>query len=92
MTLVKLLEVHPGVHACYLITISIEHLGFDFFGSFLQVYSQFNIAPDFKPKFFNNTILKFNDSSNKKPMAYWDSIRPLPLLVEEIKDYQKINF
>ena len=64
-------------------------LGFDFFGSFLQVYSQFNIAPDFKPKFFNNTILKFNDSSNKKPMAYWDSIRPLPLLVEEIKDYQK---
>ncbi len=64
-------------------------LGFDFFGSFLQVYSKFNIAPDFKPKFFNNTILKFNDSSNKKPMAYWDSIRPLPLLVEEIKDYQK---
>ncbi len=64
-------------------------LEFDFFGSFLQVYSKFNIAPDFKPKFFNNTILKFNDSSNKKPMAYWDSIRPLPLLVEEIKDYQK---
>ena len=64
-------------------------LGFDFFGSFLQVYSKFNIAPEFKPKFFNNTILKFYDSSNKKPTAYWDSIRPLPLLVEEIKDYQK---
>ena len=64
-------------------------LGFDFFGSFLQVYSQFNITPDFKPKFFNNTILKFYDSSNKKPMAYWDSIRPLPLLADEIKDYQK---
>jgi hypothetical protein len=64
-------------------------LGFDFYGSFLQVYSQFNIAPEFKPKFFNNTILKFYDSSNKKSMTYWDSIRPLPLLVEEIKDYQK---
>jgi hypothetical protein len=64
-------------------------LGFDFFGSFLQVYSKFNIAPEFKPKFFNNTILKFYDSSNKKTTAYWDSIRPLPLLVEEIKDYQK---
>jgi hypothetical protein len=63
--------------------------GFDFYGSFLQVYSQFNISPNFKPKFFNNTILKFYDSSNKKSMAYWDSIRPLPLLVEEIKDYQK---
>jgi hypothetical protein len=64
-------------------------LGFDFFGSFLQVYSKFNIAPEFKPKFFNNTILKFYDSSNKKPTAYWDSIRPLPLLLEEVKDYQK---
>jgi hypothetical protein len=64
-------------------------LGFDFFGSFLQVYSKFNIAPEFKPKFFNNTILKFYDSSNKKTTVYWDSIRPLPLLVEEIKDYQK---
>jgi hypothetical protein len=63
--------------------------GFDFYGSFLQVYSQFNINPDFKPKFFNNTILKYNDSSNKKSMAYWDSIRPLPLLAEEIKDYKK---
>lgn len=63
--------------------------GFDFFGSFLQVYSQFDIAPDFKPKYFNNTILKFYDSSNKKPMAYWDSIRPLPLSLEEVKDYRK---
>lgn len=66
-----------------------KFFGFDFFGSFLQVYDQFNIAPDFKPNFFNNTILKFNDSSNKKPMAYWDSIRPLPLLLEEVKDYRK---
>lgn len=64
-------------------------LGFEFFGSFLQVYSQFNIAPDFKPKFFNSTILKFYDSANKKTMAYWDSIRPLPLLLEEVKDYRK---
>jgi hypothetical protein len=66
-----------------------KFLGFEFFGSFLQVYDQFNIAPDFKPKFFNNTVLKFNDSSNKKTMAYWDSIRPLPLLLEEVKDYRK---
>ncbi|OYZ00027.1 MAG: hypothetical protein B7Y37_12220 [Sphingobacteriia bacterium 28-36-52] len=66
-----------------------KFFGFEFFGSFLQVYNQFNISPDFKPKYFNNTILKFNDSSNKKTMAYWDSIRPLPLLLEEVKDYKK---
>ncbi len=63
--------------------------GFDFFGSFVQVYDKFDMAPPFKPKFFDHTILKFYDSSNKKTMAYWDSIRPLPLLPEEIRDYKK---
>jgi hypothetical protein len=63
--------------------------GFDFFGSFVQVYDKFDMTPSFKPKFFDHTILKFYDSSNKKTMAYWDSIRPLPLLPEEIRDYKK---
>ncbi|MEN9686567.1 MAG: hypothetical protein RLZZ28_2353, partial [Bacteroidota bacterium] len=66
-----------------------KFIGFDFFGSFVQVYDKFNMEPAFTSKFFNHTVLKFMDSSNKKPMAYWDSIRPLPLLKEEIRDYQK---
>lgn len=66
-----------------------KFFGFDFFGSFLQVYNQFDIAPAFKPRFFNNVIRRYEDSANKKTMAYWDSIRPLPLLAEEIRDYQK---
>ncbi|MFX5747453.1 DUF5686 family protein, partial [Acinetobacter baumannii] len=49
----------------------------------------FNLTPAFAKKEFNNTILKYYDSSNKKPLAYWDSIRPLPLSPEEIKDYKK---
>jgi hypothetical protein len=63
--------------------------GFDFFGSFVQVYNQFNIEPAFKKKFFDNTLIKFLDSSNKKPAAYWDSVRPIPLLDNEAKDYKK---
>lgn len=66
-----------------------KFFGFDFFGSFLQVYDHFHIAPSFKPNFFNSTVLKFYDSSNKKSAAYWDSIRPLPLLTEELKDYKQ---
>ena len=66
-----------------------KFFGFDFFGNFLQVYDQFNLAPTFKPKFFDNTILKFFDSSNKKSITYWDSIRPIPLLIEERRDFQK---
>lgn len=63
--------------------------GFDFFGSFVQVYDKFDMTPVFKPKFFDHTVLKFYDSSNKKSAAYWDSIRPLPLLTEEKRDYEK---
>lgn len=63
--------------------------GFDFFGSFVQVYDKFMMNPVFKPGFFDHTVLKFYDSSNKRPMAYWDSIRPLPLLAEEVRDYKK---
>lgn len=66
-----------------------KFFGFDFFGSFLQVYNQFDIVPVFKPKFFNNVIRRYEDSANKKTMSYWDSIRPLPLLAEEVRDYQK---
>ena len=63
--------------------------GFDFFGSFVQVYDKFDMEPKFKPKFFDHVVLRFLDSSNKKSMAYWDSIRPLPLLAEEKRDYKK---
>ena len=66
-----------------------KFFGFDFFGSFVQVYDKFDIEPVFAKKYFNNTILKFFDSSNKKSLAYWDSIRPLPLLEAEAKDYIK---
>ena len=66
-----------------------KFLGFDFFGNFIQVYDKFDLDPGFQKKYFNNTILKYLDSSNKKPMAYWDSIRPLPLLPEEKLDYKK---
>lgn len=66
-----------------------KFLGFDFFGNFVQVYDKFDMNPKIKPGFFDHTLLKFLDSSNKRPMAYWDSIRPLPLLSEEVRDYKK---
>jgi hypothetical protein len=63
--------------------------GFDFFGAFVEVYSNINLQPNFTKKSFGSTLLKFTDSSNKRSLAYWDSIRPLPLLASEIKDYKK---
>ncbi|MCZ2299283.1 MAG: DUF5686 and carboxypeptidase regulatory-like domain-containing protein [Chitinophagales bacterium] len=63
--------------------------GFDFFGTFVQVYSDFDIDPAFKKKQFDEVFLKVYDSANKKSKKYWDSIRPIPLLDEEAIDYTK---
>ena len=63
--------------------------GFKFFGNFLQTYDKVNMNPSFGKNYFDNTILKFEDSANKKSLAYWDSVRPIPLLKEEIIDYKK---
>ena len=68
---------------------AVKLLGFDAFGSFVNVYSQFNIEPSFSRKFFNNTYLKIYEGSNKKPADFWDSIRPVPLQAEEVADYHK---
>ena len=66
-----------------------KFFGFDFFGNIVQVYSKFNTNPTFAKGFFDNTILKYEDSSNKKSIAYWDSTRPLQLLESEVKDYKR---
>ena len=68
---------------------AVKFFGFDGYGSFVNVYSDFNLDPSFGKKFFNNTFLKYNDSSNKRTSAYWDSTRPVPLQSEEITDYRK---
>ncbi|MDB5232745.1 MAG: hypothetical protein JWN76_3550 [Chitinophagaceae bacterium] len=68
---------------------SVKIFGFDAYGSFVQVYRDFNMHPKFASSFFDNTILKFEDSANKKPVQYWDTIRPVPLQKDELADYHK---
>ncbi len=64
-------------------------LGFDAYGSFVNIYSNFNTEPVFDKKSFNNTILIYTDSSNKRPNDYWEKTRPVPLLSDEVKDYKR---
>lgn len=68
---------------------TIKLFGFDAFGSFVNVYSKFEVDPQFATRHFNSTLLKFHEGSNKKPADYWDSIRPVPLQIDEIVDYKK---
>lgn len=68
---------------------SIKMFGFDAHGSFLSLFSKYDLAPSFAEGFFNKTILKYEDSSNKQPSSFWDAQRPLALLEEEVVDYRK---
>jgi hypothetical protein len=68
---------------------AIKILGFDAYGSFVNIYSRINVDPSFEKKYFNSTILKYTDSSNRKSAEYWEKNRPVPLLEEEIRDYEK---
>ena len=66
----------------------VNFLGFDAYGSFVNIYSNFNFEPQFEKKHFNNTLLKYNEGSNKKPNEYWETYRPVPLEDDEKSDYR----
>jgi hypothetical protein len=66
---------------------TIKILKFDAYGSFINVYSDFNIDPQLGKKYFDNTLIKYLEGSNKKADEYWESARPVPLQDEEAIDY-----
>ncbi|MGQ0737630.1 MAG: DUF5686 and carboxypeptidase regulatory-like domain-containing protein [Bacteroidota bacterium] len=68
---------------------AVKIFGFDAYGSFVNVYSKINTEPAFTSKTFNNTVLKYSDSANKRSMEYWEKNRPVPLMADEVKDYRK---
>ncbi len=68
---------------------TIKILGFDAYGSFINIYSNFNPDPQFTKKTFTSTILKYTDSANKKNLDYWERTRPVPLMADEITDYKR---
>ncbi len=71
-----------------LIHFNFNFLKIDAIGNFVNVYSNYNINPVFPKKFFDNIIIKYDTAVNKRPKAYWDTIRPVPLEPEEAKDYR----
>jgi len=62
-------------------------MGFDATGNFLNVYNNYDVAPRWRKRWFNNVLMKYDTAANKKTKTYWDSIRPLPLEPEEITNY-----
>ncbi|MBK7558753.1 MAG: carboxypeptidase-like regulatory domain-containing protein [Chitinophagaceae bacterium] len=71
-----------------LIHFSFKQFGIDAIGNFVSVYSGYTINPEFAKNRFNNIIINYDTAVNKKPVAYWDSARPVPLEPEEKMDYR----
>jgi hypothetical protein len=68
---------------------AVKMFGFDAFGSFVNVYANYDLSPVYAKGFFDRTVLKYTDSSNKKAAGFWEENRPIALQREEIEDYQK---
>tara|TARA_R110002073_G_scaffold108336_9_gene243600 strand:+ start:34581 stop:37049 length:2469 start_codon:yes stop_codon:yes gene_type:complete len=77
--------------AWVLITQSVDFrfgfLGFNVDGRFSAAYSNYDFNPSFVKKTFTKQILSFEKDATKKDVAYWNKLRPVPLTVEEVKDY-----
>ncbi len=58
-------------------------------GFFNGVFSNYNLRPSFSPKFFNNEVFTAVKATKTNDLKQWESIRPIPLTTEEVKDYQK---
>ncbi|MBW4891000.1 DUF5686 and carboxypeptidase regulatory-like domain-containing protein [Mucilaginibacter sp. HMF5004] len=62
--------------------------GFRFGGYFIALYKNYDLNPVISRKEFNE-VLRITKEVNKKDSTYWDTIRPIPLTLEEQTDYAK---
>lgn len=66
-----------------------KKFGFDVYGSFLNIYAEYETKPAWTKKYFDRFLIRYADSSNRRSMEYWNQVRPLPLTAEELVDYNK---
>ncbi len=70
------------------VNFTFNKFGIDVNGNFLNVYSNYNLEPRFRKKYFNNVVVKYDTGVTKKSFLYWDSLRPVPLEPEELEDFR----
>lgn len=74
--------------------VAAKMMGFDLAGNFVNVYTNYNLAPAFnsltsspKKKYFDRVLMKYDTAFNKRDSAYWDQLRPIPLEQEEQRNF-----
>ena len=58
-------------------------------GRFTAVYSNYEFNEPLNRKDFGREIVAFDDKANKKDSLFWNTMRPVPLTLEERTDYIK---
>ncbi len=69
------------------VTVVAKKMGFDINGNFINIYSNYNLAPSFNSKKFDKIFLKYDSAYNKKDSVYWNEIRPIPLEKNESQNF-----
>ena len=70
------------------IRFKMKALGFVFAGNFAAVYSNYLLnAVD--ENVFGSEVFKVEKEANERTVEYWENLRPIPLTLEEQKDYIK---
>ena len=61
--------------------------GFKIGGDFSAVYTDYELNPILTNRFLRNENFKIQEQANKRELSFWDSLRPIPLTLEEELDY-----
>ncbi len=67
--------------------IVFKQFGFHITGSFVNVYSDYDINPGFNKKHFGRVLMKYDTAFNKKDTAYWNMTRPVALENDEKQNF-----
>ena len=63
--------------------------GINMSGGFTYVFSNFEFPEQFAKRTFTAEVVRFEQNANKKEDSFWNTIRPVPLTLEETTDYVK---
>ena len=62
-------------------------LAFKYEGYYLGIFDHYQLNPHFPDHFFNGERLYINNNAQNQDLAYWKTIRLLPLTPQEDRDY-----
>jgi len=68
---------------------ALKIMGFSIGGNFVTAYKNQKVnKPVDESRFANRVISTYDTAANDRPVAYWDTVRAIPLEEDEVKDFK----